>query len=157
MGDGDPEDLALRRRPGEVRPGVLDADMDEFAEELELLVPEHGPGEEPELEEDLEAVADAQNVPAAAGEGLDLLHQGREPGDGPGAQVVPVGKASGQDDASTPREVMVLVPEEDRLPPQDVLEDVEVSRSQFDPGNMTTPNFMGSPLIPRRSARCIFR
>ena len=64
MGDGDAQDLPLPGPAGEAGPRVLDPDRDVPAEELEVLVAEHGPGQQAELEQDLEAVADAQDEPA---------------------------------------------------------------------------------------------
>ena len=104
--------------------GVLDAEVDMLAEELEVLVPQHRPRQQAELEEHLEPVADAQDEPAPAGELPDLPHERRELGDGPGPQVVAVGKTSGEDDAVHAPEVVVLVPEEDRRLAEDLLQGV---------------------------------
>jgi hypothetical protein len=98
--------------------------VDVLAEELEVLVPEHRPGKKPQLEEDLESVAYPQDHTAPIGEFADLLHQGGESGDGPGPEVIPIGEASGKDDAVDAPEVMIFVPEEDCLLMKDIPEGI---------------------------------
>src|SRR5436190_1198487 len=77
---------ALRER----RVGLLDADGHLFAVEPDIAVAQHRAGKETRLEQDLEAVADAQDRPAGAGELEDGGHDRREPRDGAGAQVIAV-------------------------------------------------------------------
>src|SRR5262249_15626352 len=68
-------------------------------------------GKHPGFAKDLEAVADANHKSARGGESGDFLHDGREPGDGAGAQIVAVGKAAGNDDGVAIFQVVRLVPE----------------------------------------------
>jgi hypothetical protein len=67
------------------------------------------------LAEHLEAVADAEHRQAPAGALDDVLHQRRAGGDGAGAQVVAVGETAGEDDRVDVLQVVVGVPERDRL------------------------------------------
>ena len=61
-------------------------------------VAQHRAGQQPRLEQDLEAVADAEHRAAGVGERRDRGHDRREPRDRAGAQVVAVGEAARQDD-----------------------------------------------------------
>ena len=61
------------------------------------------PGSRPASQQDLEAVADAEHQACrASANALHRAHHRREAGDGAAAQVVAVGEAAGQDDASQP-------------------------------------------------------
>ena len=60
-----PQDLRRRERRRERRVGLLDADADVLAVKLEVAVPQHRAGQQARLEQDLEAVADAEHGPAA--------------------------------------------------------------------------------------------
>ena len=68
------------------------------ADEFEAAIADQRAGEQAGFGQDLEAVADAEHEPAIGGELLDGLHDGREFGDRPAAQVVAIGEASGEDD-----------------------------------------------------------
>jgi hypothetical protein len=125
MSDGDLEDLpffSLMRKAG---PVVFDPDVDELAEELEILIPQHGARQEAQFEQHLEAVADADHEPAPVGEILDFPHQRRKPCDGSGPQIIAISKSPRQDDTVHPLEVMVLVPEVRCRLPDDVLQGME--------------------------------
>ena len=82
------------------------------------------PGQQPGLEQDLKAVADAEHRSAGIGEGLDRGHHRREARDGAGAQVVAVREAAGQDDHVSAAERRVLVPDELGLLAEHVLRGV---------------------------------
>ena len=69
------------------------------------------------LAEHLEAVADAEHRHALVRPRDDVLHQGRAGRDGAGPQVVAVGEAAGEDDGVDVLEVVVGVPQRDRLTP----------------------------------------
>ena len=93
---------------GERRVGLLDAHVDVLAEELEAAVAQHRAGQQARLEQNLEAVADAEHRAAAVGEGLHRCHDRREARDGAGAQVVAVREAARQDDDVGAAEVVSL-------------------------------------------------
>src|SRR5262249_971828 len=118
-GKGDPPALGFLAGRGLHR--FLPFGGDAPADVFERVVAPHGPGEHPRLEEDLEAVAESNHVPAALGEPLDLLHDGGEPGDGAGAQVVAVGEPARQNDHVGPAQVAILVPDVPGRAAQDVL------------------------------------
>ena len=82
------------------------------------------PGQQARLEQDLEAVADAEHRAAGVGERLHRGHHRREPGDRAGAQVVAVGEPAGQDDDVGRAERGVLVPDEFGVVPEHVLRGV---------------------------------
>ncbi len=90
MGDGHAEDLAALAGVGEGAVGGFDAEGDFFADEAEAAVADESAGEESGFDEDLEAVADAEDEPAGAGEVFHRGHDGRELGDGAAAEVVAV-------------------------------------------------------------------
>ena len=92
-------DLARAR---ERRVGVDDLEVDLAADEAQRGVGQQRARQQARLAQDLEAVADAEHRAAVAGELDDRLHDRREARDRAGAQVVAVGEAAGDDDASTP-------------------------------------------------------
>src|SRR5262249_19261599 len=67
------------------------------------------------LAEDLEAVADPEDVTAMGRELGHGAHRGREACDRAGAQVVAVREASGQDDGTHLGQLRLRVPVQDRL------------------------------------------
>src|SRR5688572_20495323 len=85
--------------------------MDILADESERLIAKHGAWQEPGLEQDLKAVADAQYHPAMAGKLLHRPHDRRESGNGPCPQIIAVGKAAGQNDCIQAVEGCLLVPD----------------------------------------------
>ncbi|GAA1476934.1 hypothetical protein GCM10009623_13800 [Nocardioides aestuarii] len=80
-----------------------------------MVVADQGAGQQVGLAEDLEAVADAEDRHAPVGRLDDLGHDRREAADGAAAQVVTVGEPAGQDDRVDVAQVVVAVPERDRL------------------------------------------
>ena len=82
------------------------------------------PGQQSGLEQNLKTVADAEHRTAGRGKGLHFLHDGREAGDGAGAQVVAVREPAGQDDDVGALEAGVLVPDQLGVLPQHVLRGV---------------------------------
>ena len=70
------------------------------------------PDSRPGLAQHLEAVADAQDQAAVAGETLDLGHHRREAGDRADPQVVAVGEAAGDDHGVDAAQVGVGVPQQ---------------------------------------------
>ena len=110
--DGNAEHLAGLAGGRERRFGVLDAQVHPLAAVLERVVAHERAGKEVGLAEDLEAVADADDGLAGLGVPDDGLHDGREAGDGAGAQVVAVGEATGEDDAVVGGEIALAVPDE---------------------------------------------
>ena len=63
-----------------------------------VCVAHQGAREQAGFAEDLESVADAEDEAAFVGELFDGLHDGSESGDGPGAEIVAVGEAAGDED-----------------------------------------------------------
>ena len=110
--DRHPQHAGPGRTPRERRVGLLDADDDVLAVEPQVAVAQHRAGQQPGLEQHLEAVADAEHRPAAPRELAHRRHDRREPRDRAGAQVVAVGEAAGQDDDVGALQVGVLVPDE---------------------------------------------
>ena len=86
-----------------------------------LVLRSIAPGQQPGLEQHLEAVADADHRAAGGGEALHLLHHRRKARDGAGAKVVAVGEAAGQDHDVGAGQRRVLVPDELGVLTQDVL------------------------------------
>src|SRR6185312_4769649 len=68
-------------------------------------------GQKARFAQDLKSVADAEHGPAFGSELFDGLHDGRKVGDGPGAQVVSVGEAPGNQNGIAALEVGGIVPE----------------------------------------------
>ena len=110
--DGDVEDLAFGGGTREARVRGFHAEVLVFADEVEALVAHERAGEESALAEDLEAVADAEDRATGGGEIFHRLHDGRKPRDRAAAQVVAVGKPTGDDDGIEAGERGVLVPHE---------------------------------------------
>ena len=110
--DRNPQHLARVRAARERRVGLLDADVDVLAAELEAAVAQHRARQQARLEQDLEAVADAEHRTAARGERLHRRHDRREARHRAGAQVVAVREAAGQDDDVGALQARVLVPDE---------------------------------------------
>ena len=86
---------ADRRRE---RPVGLDLHEHVAALEAQVRVPRERAGEEPALGQDLEAVADAEDVAAARGVLRDGAHDRADLRDGAAAQVVAVAEAAGDRD-----------------------------------------------------------
>ena len=95
-----------------------------LAVELQIAVAQHRAGQQPGLEQHLEAVADAEHRAAALGEVADRRHDRREARDRAGAQVVAVREPAGQDHDVGALEARVLVPDERGLVPEHVLRGV---------------------------------
>ena len=102
----------------------LDPQVGPLAAKLEVVVAHEDAGEEAGLAKHLEAVADAQHETAVGGEAGYGGHDGGEASDCPGAEVVAVGEAAGEDYAVYVGEGVVLVPEVARLLAQDCAEGV---------------------------------
>ena len=111
--------VAGRHARGPRRRRVLDLERLVAADERAVVVADESAGQQVRLAQDLEAVADAQHRHAALGRRDDLGHDGGEAGDGSGAQVVAVGEAARQDDGVDALEVVVAVPQRDRLATRD--------------------------------------
>ena len=102
-------------RGRERRVGLLDADVDVGAHELERRVPAQHAGEQPGLAQHLEAVADPEHRPARLGELAHRPHRRREAGDRAAAQVVAVREAAREHDGADVGQPLRLVPDRDRL------------------------------------------
>ena len=89
-----------------------------------MVVAHQRAGQEPRLGQDLEAVAGADDGPAAVRERLDRAHDRREARDRAGAQVVAVCESAGQDDRIGGPEIGLGVPDQPCLPAEDGVGDV---------------------------------
>jgi hypothetical protein len=112
--DDDPLARGVVGRPGGV--GALDAQHLVAVAEVQVAVAGERAGQQPRLAQHLEAVADAQHGQAVPRRGDDVAHQRRARGDRAGPQVVAVREAAGEDDGVDVLQVVVGVPERDRLP-----------------------------------------
>src|SRR4030065_484451 len=83
-------DLAAPALTGKPCLRIVSAKMDELAQEFEVLVPQHRPRKQPQLQEHLETVADPQDQASPVGEFAHFLHEGGEPGDCARPQVIPI-------------------------------------------------------------------
>ena len=95
MGDGDLDHLPRRIAPRIGRVGALHPQVLHPADEAQPGIAHQHAGQEPALDQDLEAVADAEHEPAPRRMGAHRIHDPRPPGDGPAAQVVAVAEAAG--------------------------------------------------------------
>src|SRR5579883_3020580 len=101
---------------GKRRLCALGAKVDLFADVLEAGVAHERAGQQTTLAEDLEAVADADDQSSGFGKLCHRRHDGREFGDGAGAQIVSIGKAARHNDGIAILEIMRLMPQKgDRL------------------------------------------
>ena len=99
-------------------------------------------------------VCAAEFYVAPAGEVPDFLHKGREAGDGPRPQIIPIGEPARQDDAVHALQIMILVPQADGGLFQDVLEGMDGVHVAVRTGKGDDSEFHGaSSLSPRGSAR----
>ena len=111
VADWNRQHLADRRRGRERRVVLLDAHMHVLAAIFQAFVAQHRAGQQAGLEQNLEAVADAEHRPAPLGKRPHRAHHGREPGHRAGAQVVAVGETARQDHDVGAFQVGVLVPQ----------------------------------------------
>ena len=110
VGDRNAQDLAAPALTGKPCLRIVSAKMDELAQEFEVLVPQHRPRKQPQLQEHLETVADPQDQASPVGEFAHFLHEGGEPGDCARPQVIPISEPAREDDAIDGLEVAVFVP-----------------------------------------------
>src|SRR5262249_57164861 len=96
--------------------GRLDSAFDGLAEEAQARVLLERARQQPGFGEDLEAVADPDDRAAGGGEPGHRVHNGREPGDRPCAEVVAVLEPAGDDDGVNAAELGVCVPQRLRRP-----------------------------------------
>jgi hypothetical protein len=94
VGDGEAQHAAAEV----LREGAVGVDPHQHVAALEaqVRVAGEGAGEQARLGEDLEAVADAQEQPAALDVAAHVGHDRGEAGDGAAAEVVAVGEAAGE-------------------------------------------------------------
>jgi hypothetical protein len=103
------------------------------------------PGQKAHLGQHLKAVADAQHIAAPVGMGAHGGSDRRLRGNGAAAQVVAVGKAARHaHHIGALGQGAVLVPDPRHLEPG-ASKATARSRSQFEPGKVTTAAFMGFP------------
>src|SRR5215210_6460559 len=104
--------LVARREQSVVR---LDPKMNGCADELQRRVSEQSARKESGLAGDLKAIAESHHRRPALRVLDDLLHHRAEPRDRAGAEIVAVAESAGEDDDIAPLQVVILVPEVDRL------------------------------------------
>jgi deoxyxylulose-5-phosphate synthase len=110
-----------------------------LADEPQPGIPHHGPRQESSLQQDLEAVADAQHQPALIRKPLHRLHHRRKPRDRPRTQVISIRKSAGEDDGVALMYVFGLMPDEFHRLLQDMADSVKRvviaigSRKDYDP------------------------
>src|SRR4051812_13989759 len=110
------DDLLPGRVPGRPRRRrVLDPQALVAADELAVVVADERPRQQVALAQNLKAVADSEHRHAGVGGRDDVLHHRREPGDRAAAQIVAVREAAGQDDRLDAFEVVLAMPQRDRL------------------------------------------
>ena len=113
---------------------------------LRLCVPHQRARQQPALDQDLKAVADAKHQAAIGSELLHGAHDGRKFGDRAAAQIVAIRKSARQNHRIHITQRWRIVPDEIRLLMRDLLTAYHASWSQLLPGNTTTPIFMGETL-----------
>ncbi len=118
VSDGQTQHLALLRRRRVGRVGGGDRQAQFAADEFEAAIADQRAGQQAGLDQDLEAVADAEHEPAIGGELADSRHHGRELGDGPAAEVIAVGEAAGEDHGIDIAERGRIVPDKLRRLPE---------------------------------------
>ena len=94
---------------------ALDPESLVSADELAMVVANERPRQEVALAQNLEAVADAEHGHAGIGRGDNFFHDRCEPRDRAAAEVVAVRETAGQDHRLDALEIVVAVPEADRL------------------------------------------
>jgi hypothetical protein len=109
------------------------------ADEAKRLVPQQRTGQQAGLAEDLEAVADPEHEPARSGELARRRRRRREARDRAAAEVVAVREAAGQDDRVEIRQLVLLVPDRNRLRVER-REAQRASRSSCEPGYVIDPD-----------------
>ena len=112
MRDRDAKHLLRAARERERRIGLLDANVHVLAAKLQAAIPKHGARQQPGLEQNLEAVADAEHRPAGGGELLDRSHHRREARDRAGPQVVAVRETAWKNHRVRAAKIGLLVPDE---------------------------------------------
>src|SRR5215470_2944836 len=98
VGDRQANPLALLERTGKRRPVVFDDQVQMPADELARRVLQQRARQQAGLGENLEAVADAEHLAAAAREANDLVHHRGEAPDRSTSQIISEGEAAGEDD-----------------------------------------------------------
>ena len=97
---------------GEGRRGGGGGQRNGFADEAEVAIADERAGEQVGFDEDLEAVADAEDEATLGGVFFERGHDGRVAGDGAAAEVVAIGEAAGEDDEVEAVEAGGIVPDE---------------------------------------------
>ena len=114
VGDGRADDLAGRIVAREGGVGVGDLQLHFAADEFQRGVAHQRAGQQAGLDEDLEAVADADDLHALRGLFGDGAHDRHARGDGAAAQIVAEGEAAGNGDQVDVGDFGVGLPDRDR-------------------------------------------
>jgi hypothetical protein len=112
MSNRHPQYLAFRQPFRERCVSIFDAHMHIPADEREGPVSQHDSGQKTCLQENLKAVANAKNKSPAMREAHHGGHDRGKSRDGACAEVVPIGKTSGNHDGVQRRKAFRLVPDE---------------------------------------------
>ncbi len=95
-----------------------------LADELEMAIASHAAGEQTRLEQDLKPIADTEDRATSLRKSRHVRHHRRESRDRPAAQIVAIGKPSGEHDDVGSLQALVLVPHELRLLAEDMFDGV---------------------------------
>ena len=120
------------------------AQMHLLADVLEAGVAHQRAGQQAGLGEDLKAVADAEHKATGVGEVFDGLHDGREAGDGAGAEIVAIGEAAGHEHRVDSLQIVGVVPEKGNGLTRDVGDHVLRVVIAVGTGKNQNPEFHGS-------------
>jgi hypothetical protein len=115
VADGNPEHLALFACIGEGSVSVFYSQIDKLADVFESRIAHERAGKKTGFTKDLKAIADADDQATRRGKFTHLIHDGREFGNGAGAQVITIGKAARDNDGVTIFQVVRIMPEHGRL------------------------------------------
>ncbi len=110
VGDGEADGSGSECLRIEGGAGVLDGEVDSFADEFETRIAHEGTGQETCFAKNLKAVADTEYGFAAVGKIHEGTHDRRETGDGTATQVIAVGETAGQDDGREAVEAGFFMP-----------------------------------------------
>src|SRR5687768_10260868 len=115
VGDGNLQHFGALVEVGEQRVVVLHPQEHRSRNELKARIPHQGAGKEVRLTQNLKSVAHSEHRPACLGVRRYFLHYRAETSDRPGAKIVAVAEAPGENDHVRILKVVILVPEVNRF------------------------------------------
>jgi len=90
---------------------VFDFQFHFAADKVEVSIAHECSGQETCFGDDLKAIADTQNLESFQGFGANVCHDGRARRDGPAAEIIPIGKAAGNDNEINFRKFRIRMPD----------------------------------------------